>query len=171
MFVFSVITHLRDKEDFLDWLDDRVKHMLIFESNHGEPNKKHIELVKKHIWAQEVRYLGPSDIPEKPHYMWVVKKHPLEVKYPGISKLPIEFFPLDRITIEGEDVVMNQDESYPLDSDKFRALVADIKERGIRDPILIRKCRGGVYKIKQGVHRYYAAKQLRYKDIPCRIFT
>lgn len=169
VFLLSVITHVRDKEEFLDWLDDRIKYRLIFESNHGEPNKKHIELVRKHIYFENCQYLGPSDIPEKPHYMWLLTKHPLEKKYPSISLLPIEFVPIDKIVDIPEDYVTDQKNQYDLKSDKFKALMADIKERGIRDPLVVRQKRDHLFYSVQGAHRYWAAKLLGYKDVPCRV--
>ena len=143
-------------------------YQLIFESNHGESNKKHIELVMKHINFKKCQYLGPSDIPEKPHHLWVLTKDPLESKYPGIEDLPIEWISLDKIEIT-EETLMDQKNPYPSDSDRFRDLMHDIKERGIREPLVVRQKRGGLFYSFQGAHRYLAAKQLGYKEVPCRV--
>jgi len=169
VFLFSVITHLRDKEEFLDWLDGIVKYILIFESNHGEKNKQHIELVKKYLWLEEIEYLGPSDIPEKPHYMWVCKKATHEMRYPVFSETPIEFIPLNRIIRMDDDIVLNQDTTYGVDSDKFKRLKQSIKERGMRDPIIVKRRKPGLYGIFQGGHRFLAAKELGYKEVPCKV--
>jgi SAM-dependent methyltransferase len=165
--LLSVITHLRDKENFLDWLDDRIKHILVFESNHGERNKQHIELVKKHIWFQGVRYLGPSDIESKPHYLWFCKKHPLEVKYPRVSGLPIEFIPLGAFRDLTVGEAKNQKSELDYDGEYYLSLKEDIKKRGIREPLVVQKKKH--YQIIQGSHRYFIAKELGYKDVPCRI--
>lgn len=166
--LLSVITHLKDKEEFLNWLDSRVKHILIFESNHGEPNKEHIQLVKKHIHFAHVNYLGVSDIPEKPHHLWECKKAYHEVAYRFLESAPIEWVPLDKIETWTEKRIMNQKAAYRIDSDKFILLQQDIKERGIRDPLILIDD-NGKYLGWQGAHRYFAAKALGYKDVPCKI--
>ncbi|HEC64673.1 MAG TPA: methyltransferase domain-containing protein [bacterium] len=163
--VLSVLTHLKDKEVFLDWLDGIVKFALYFETNHGEPNKKHIELVKKHIYFDSCHYLGPTDIPEKPHYMWLCLKSSHEMRYPDISTAPVVFVPLNKITGIDEETILRQTTTYSVDSEKFLKLKEDIKKRGIREPIILEES----FKMFQGGHRYLAAKQLGYKDVPCRI--
>src|SRR3990167_129234 len=169
--LFSVLTHLKNKEEFLEWLDDKVMYRLIFESNHGEPNKKHIDLVTKYMYFENVEYLGASDIPSKPHYMWVCTKANHEIRYPLISKCPIEFVPVDKITGWTEETILNQKTKYDLQSEKFQRLKADIKQRGIREPLIVEQRRGGVIVGFQGAHRYMAAKQLGYKDVPCRVLS
>lgn len=168
--LLSVITHLKDKENFLDWLDDKIRYMLIFESNHGEANKVHIELVKKHIYFESIEYLGPSDIPEKPHHLWVCRKPSHEKRYGVIASAPFEFVPIDKIKNWSEDTLMNQKTSYGLKDLKFLLLRDDIKKRGIRDPLVVEEIKSGEYKGFQGIHRYLAAKQLNYKDVPCKVF-
>lgn len=167
--LFSVITHLRDKEEFLDWLDSRVRYMLVFESNHGEANKKHIDLVQKHMYFDSVEYLGMTDVPEKPHHMWVCRKPTHDIRYGFLNSIQPEFVPVDKILGWDENTIMNQKAAYPLDSDKFKKLKADIKKRGIRDPIIIEQREHGTFYGFQGSHRYFAAKQLGYKDVPCKV--
>ena len=168
VFLLSVITHVRDKEEFLNWLDDKVKYMLVFESNHGERNKQHIDLVNKHMYFEDVEFLGRSDIPEKPHYIWVCKKASHEMRYPIISRTETQFIPISRIGGMDEEIIMKQDTTYSVDSDKFKALKEDIRQRGIRDPLIVKAYKNS-YGIFQGGHRYLAAKQLGYKDVPCKV--
>jgi len=167
--VFSLLTHLRDKEAFLDWLDGKIKYILYFESNHGEIHKNQIDLVKKHIYFGSCQYLGPSDIPEKPHYMWLCKKPHHEMRYPQITNAPFRFIPLDRIKGIDEKTIMKQKFSYPVDSEKFLKLKEDISIRGIRDPIVVTTREDGDFDMFQGGHRYLAAKYLKYKEVPCKI--
>lgn len=169
VFLLSVITHLKDKEAFLDWLDEHVTYTLVFESNHGEKNKAHIELVKKHIWFEEEEYLGPSDIPEKPHYLWILRKQKHDIRYPYIQELPVEFIPIDKIIGWNEESILKQKTKYDVNSDKFKQLMADIKERGVRRPITVHDEKDGFFKGFQGGHRYLAAKYLGYKEVPCRV--
>lgn len=167
--LLSVITHLRDKEEFLDWLDDKIQYMLIFESNHGEANKEHIDLVTKHIYFDSVELLGRSEVEGKPHYMWVCRKPAHEIRYPIIASAPIEFIPLDKIIGWSEEKIMHQKTSYKTYSKKFKILKADIKSRGIRDPLIVEKRENNYFRGFQGVHRYLAAKELGYKELPCRV--
>ena len=166
--LFSCLTKLKDKEKFLDWLDGRVKYQVIFESNHGEENKKHIELLKKHMYFQKIEYLGQSDIPSKPHHMWLCTKPTHEARYPMLDHAPIEFLSLDEIKGWTENKIFEQKTSYSLDSPLQRELVDDIKKRGIRDPLIIQHYRGE-YLGFNGIHRYFAAKELGYKSVPCRV--
>ena len=169
VFLLSVLTHVRDKEEFLDWLDGIVTYALVFESNHGERNKVHIDLIQKHIWFESVTYHGTTDIPEKPHHLWVCRKHNHNIRYPVIADLPVEFIPLDRITGWDEQTILNQETKYDTKSEQFRNLVADIKHRGIRTPLVLEDEREGRYKGFQGGHRFLAAKQLGYTNVPCRV--
>ena len=166
--LFSCLTKLKDKEKFLDWLDGRAKFMVIFESNHGEENKKHIDLLKKHMYFQSVEYLGRSDIPEKPHHMWVCKKPSHEVRFRILESAKIQFLSIDEITGWTEDKILEQKTSYDLDSPIFKELKEDIKERGIRDPLIIQYYEGK-YLGFNGIHRYFAAKELGYKYVPCKV--
>lgn len=169
VFLLSVITHLQDKEDFLDWLESKIGYQLVFESNHGESNKKHIDLVTKHIHFNKCRYIGRSDIPEKPHHLWVLTRDPLDAKYPDIEKLPIEWVQLDNIVDISEEYLVDQKNQYDLKSDKFAALKEDIRKRGMREPMVCRQKKDGKYYSLQGAHRYFVAKQLGYKDVPCKV--
>jgi len=170
VFLFSVITHLKDKEDFLDWLDGIVKIGLFFESNHGEKNKRHIELVKKHIYCQRVEEIGMTDIPEKPHYMWYCERPSHEARYPSIASHETEFIPIDDIhndkwTFEN----ISQQEKYTKNTrEHVDMLKEDISRRGVREPLLVKKSRIG-YKGMNGAHRYLAAKELGYKELPCKV--
>ena len=65
--------------------------------------------------------------------------------------------------------VLNQDTTYSVGSEKFLKLKEDIKIRGVRDPIIIRRKKHNRLIIFQGGHRFLAAKQLGYKDVPCKI--
>lgn len=165
VFLLSALTKLKDKEEFLDWLDGIVKFILIFESNHGEPNKQHIDLVQKHIYFKVVQYLGPSEIPSKPHYMWVCKKSSHEVRYPELSNLPVTFIPLDKIK---EVDILDQKYKFTEQDEEYKRLRNDIKKRGFRTAIGVRE-EGNHYTIWQGGHRYLIAKELGYKEIPCKI--
>ena len=166
VFLLSVLTHVKDKEEFLNWLDGIVKFILVFESNHGESNKQHIELVKKHMYFKNVEYLGPSDIPSKPHYIWVCKKSSHEVRYPEISNIPIDFIPVDMIN----DVdILEQDYIFTPDDEEYIRLRDDIKKRGFRQPLCVQGMTNNKYDIWQGGHRHLIAKELGYKEVPCRI--
>lgn len=167
--LLSVLTHVKDKEEFLDWLDEHVTYAVVFESNHGEKNKQHIELLKKHMWFESVTYHGPQDVPEKPHYLWVARKHNHEIRYPILADLPIEFVPVDKIVGWDEHTILKQDTTYDIHSDKFKELMADMKKRGIRKPLTLEDEKDGFFKGFQGGHRYVAAKMLGYKSLPCRI--
>lgn len=167
--LLSVLTHVRDKEEFLDWLDGHVRSTLVFESNHGEKNKAHIELIQKHMHFENIEYLGPSDVPEKPHYLWICRKWSHEMRYPFLPSLPVEFIPIDKIIGWDEKTILNQKGGYGVESDRFKFLLEDIRKRGIRDPIILQDEKDGYYKGFQGAHRYLAAKQLGYKDVPCKV--
>lgn len=167
--LLSVLTHVKDKEEFLNWLDGICTYALVFESNHGEKNKEHIELVKKHMWFESVTYFGPQDVPEKPHYLWVCRKHNHDIRYPVIADLPVEFIPIDKIIGWDENTILKQQTKYDVNSEEFRRLKEDIKNRGLRKPITLEDVKDGYYKGFQGGHRYIAAKQLGYKNIPCRV--
>ena len=161
----SVLTHVRDKDEFLDWLDSKVRSTLVFESNHGEKNKAHIDLVTKHMHFESVEYLGPSDIPSKPHHLWICRKWNHEQRYPVIQELPVEFVAVDAITGWSEESVLQQKGGYGIDTPRFRELVADIKRRGVREPLILEESLKGF----QGAHRYLAAKALGYKSVPCKV--
>ena len=166
--LFSCLTKLKDKEKFLDWLDGRVKFMVIFESNHGEANKAHIELLKKHVYFESVDYLGLSDIPSKPHHMWVCRKPSTEIRYRVFEDAPLKFLPIDEISNWREERILSQKAKYDLNSEKFKALKEDIRKRGIREPLKIQHYKGK-YIGFNGIHRYFAAIQLGYKYLPCKV--
>jgi len=166
----SVLTHVRDKEEFLEWLDGICTYALVFESNHGERNKAHIELVKKYFWTESIVEFGATDVPEKPHYLWVLRKHNHDIRYPVIADLPVEFIPMDKILGWDEKSILNQQTKYDITTPQFKSLVADIKNRGIRTPLVLEdEQEGGYFKGFQGGHRYLAAKALGYKSVPCRV--
>lgn len=167
--LLSVLTHVRDKEEFLNWLDGIATYAIVFESNHGERNKEHIELFKKHMWFESITYHGATDVPEKPHYLWVCRKHNHDIRYPIISDLPVEFIPLDFIVGWDEKTILQQDTTYDIKSEEFQRLLTDIKERGIRTPLVLEDEKDGVYRGFQGGHRYVAAKMLGYTSVPCKV--
>lgn len=170
VFLLSVLTHLKNPESFLDWLDDHIMYTLIFESNHGEKNKKHIELIRKHIYFVEEEYLGASDIPEKPHYLWVLRKQKHDIRYPYLADLPVEFIPIDKIVGWDEESILRQKTKYDVHSEKFKALMEDIRQRGVRRSLVVdAPTPEGFFKGFQGGHRYLAAKYLGYKEVPCRV--
>ncbi len=92
----------------------------------------------------------------------------VELKYPHISNALVEFVPIDKIVSWSEKSAMNQRTTYPLDSKQFLDLKANIKRRGIRDPLILRRKTNRLTGF-HGVHRYLAAKQLGYKYVPCKI--
>jgi len=167
--LLSVLTHVRDKEEFLNWLDGICTYALVFESNHGEKNKSHIELVKKHLWFESVTEWGPTDVPEKPHYLWVCRKQNHSLRYPVIADLPVEFIPMNKIIGWDEKSILQQETKYDIHSPEFQKLKADIHHRGIRIPLTLEDEKDGLFKGFQGGHRYLAAKQLGYKNVPCRV--
>lgn len=168
VFLFSVLTHVRDKEEFLDWLDSRIRYALIFESNHGEKNKAHIELIKKHMYFESIEYLGPSDIPEKPHHLWICRKWNHEQRYTFLQGIPVEFVPIVDIQGWDEQSVYNQRGGYGMDDERAKALLEDIRRRGIREPLILQE-KEGVLRGFQGAHRYLAAKKLGCKEVPCKV--
>ena len=109
-----------------------------------------------------------SEVPEHAHHMWICRKAKYEIKYPQLDDIPVEFIPVDKVFGITEETVMNQRVTYPLDGERFKKLKADIKKRGIRDPIILREDKGKLVGF-QGAHRYLAAVQLGYKYIPCKI--
>jgi SAM-dependent methyltransferase len=166
--LLSVLTHVNDKEEFLDWLDSIIKWRFIFESNHGEKNKQHIELVNKHIYFEKITYLGTTDIPEKPHHLWLCEKPSHEVRYNWLGNLPVEFVPLEWIKGWSEDKLFEQKYSYALASEKQIALMMDIKKRGFREPLILQEYKGELLGFN-GIHRYFIAKTLGYKNVPVKI--
>lgn len=167
--LFSALAKVKNKDAFLDFLSDRTMYMLLFESNHGEVHKQDIELVKKHFFFSELEYLGPSEIPEKPHYMWKGVRSAEYVRYREIQNIPIEFVPLNKITGWDENSMMNQKGAYSVSSEDFKFLVEDIKNRGIKEPLIVQEHADKSITGFQGSHRYMAAKVLQYKEVPCRV--
>ena len=167
--LFSMLTHLKDPEGFLDWLDGRIGYILLFESNHGEVHRNQIELVKKHIYLPNVKYLGMSELPEHPHHLWICRKSKYKIRYPQLKNIKTEFVSVDNIFGFSEESSMNQKAAYSLDSKRFLELKADIKKRGIRDPIILREKKHRRLTGFQGVHRFLIAVQLGYKYVPCKI--
>ena len=176
VFLFSVLTHLKDPEKFLDWLDSRVRRMLFFESNTGTKHKDQIELVKKHIWMSDVKYLGVSELPQNGvHHLWKCYRSYEEDRYSSWEKLPVIFVPINTIC--------TWDNDFQLFPEKVEMLKEDMKIRGIRRPLYVYKLstrnsahnklrvKGFEYKGVQGHHRYLAAKALGYKNIPVRILN
>lgn len=166
--LLSALAKVKDKERFLSWLDTVVQGRLVFESNHGEAHKRDIDLVKKHVYFKYVEYLGPSEIPEKPHYLWDCQKIDHTKRYGVIASAPFEFVPIDKITGWDERAVLHQKTKYTVESDEFARLKQDIKDRGLRDPLVL-NYRNGVYEGFQGGHRYLACKELGYKYVPCKV--
>jgi len=167
--LLSAFAKIKDKEKFLNWLDGIVTERLVFESNHGEVHKQDIELIKKHIYFKEIEYLGPSEIPEKPHYLWNCLKVDHTKRFGIIASAPFEFVPIDKITGWDEHSIMKQKTRYRLDSEEFLNLKRDIKEKGLKEHLVVNKRPNGDYEGFQGSHRYFACKQLGYKYVPCKV--
>ena len=167
--LLSSLAKVKDKDRFLDWLDGIVKGRLIFESNHGEVHKKDIDLVRKHIYFKYVNYLGPSEVPEKPHYLCDCQRIDHTKRYGVIASSPMCFVPIDKITGWSEENLLQQKTRYSLESDEFKKLKQDIKERGLRDYLVVNGKPDGTYEGFQGSHRYLACKQLGYKYVPCKV--
>ena len=169
VFLLSVLTHIKNREGFLDWLDGIVRYAVIFESNHGEKNKAHIDLLQKHIWFESIEFLGRSDIESKPHYLWICRKWNHEQRYTQLQTIEIEFIPIDKIVGWDKKFRPKQKGDYSIGSLKFKELLEDIKVRGMRDPIILEDEKDGAFQGFQGSHRYLAAKILGYKDVPCKV--
>jgi len=171
--LLSSLAKIKDKDKFLDWLDDKVKERLVFESNHGEVHKQDIDLVRKHIYFKYVDYLGPSEIPEKPHYLWNCEKVVHERRYGEIAQAPLEFVSVDNIFSPDEKQILHQKTKYSIESEEFKKLKEDIRIRGIRESLILIQERPtekpNEYILFQGGHRFIAIKQLGYKNIPCRV--
>ena len=166
--LLSALAKMKDKDRFLKWLDTVVQGRLIFESNHGEVHKQDIDLVRKHIYFKYVDYLGASEIPEKPHYLWDCQKIDHTKRYGIIASAPLEFIPIDKIVGWGERDILHQKTRYDIESEEFARLKEDIKEHGLKEFLVVNE-RNGVYEGFQGGHRYLACKQLGYKYIPCKV--
>lgn len=167
----SALAKIKDKDAFLIWLDDVVQGRLIFESNHGEVHKKDIDLVTKHIYFKYVNYLGPSEIPEKPHYLWDCQKIDHTKRYGVIASAPLEFIPIDKIVGWDERSILHQKTRYKTDSEEFKKLKEDIKAKGLKVPLVVNWRPSGVYEGFQGGHRYLACKELGYKYLPCKVLS
>lgn len=165
---FSALAKIKDKDSLLDFLGTRLRYMLLFESNHGEVHKKDIDLIQKHFYFSQLEFLGSSEIPEKPHYMWKGTRSAEYVRYKMIQNIPIEFVPISRIKGWDENSPIDQKGGYGFDSPIHLKLKEDIRNRGIREPIVLQEINGELYGF-QGSHRYFIAKELGYKDIPCRV--
>src|SRR3990167_9087646 len=112
--MFSSLAKIKDKPAFLDWLDTRLLYLFLFESNHGEVHKQDIELVKEHLWFSELDYLGPSEIPAKPHYLWAGRRSAEYVRYRQIQNTPVTFVPLSAIKEWSHDDVLTQKRKSPI---------------------------------------------------------
>lgn len=167
----SALAKIKNKDGFLDWLDGIVQGRLIFESNHGEVHKKDIDLVTKHIYFKYVNYLGTSEIPEKPHYLWDCQKIDHTKRYGVIASSPLEFVPIEKITGWDEKSILHQKTKYTLDTEEFQKLKEDIKERGLRHYLVVNRRPNGFYEGFQGGHRYMACKQLGYRYLPCKVLN
>ncbi|MBX7147566.1 ParB/RepB/Spo0J family partition protein [bacterium] len=65
------------------------------------------------------------------------------------------------------DIVANENQPRKLfDRGAIDELASSIEEKGILQPILVRKLGGGKYEIIAGERRYRAAKQLKFETIP-----
>lgn len=56
-----------------------------------------------------------------------------------------------------------------VDDDAQRELDADVAQRGVITPLIVRKADGGRYEILAGFRRYSAAKKAKLKDVPVRV--
>jgi len=174
--VFSLLTHLKDKVSFVKWLDGIVKYELLFESNCGEKHKNQIELVKDNFYFEKgVDYLGISEVPEMGvHHLWRGLKSNHEIRYPHISDMPVVFIPIDKIEHEiwTKGSISEQKGYYKTEKD-IDKLKLDIKKKGIKEPLLVRKERNNkdIYRGVQGGHRFLIAKELGYKELPCKILS
>lgn len=65
-------------------------------------------------------------------------------------------------------IVENEYNPNVMDDRKFKKLVLNIKRKGFRKPIEVRKV-GKQYMIIDGAHRFRACKELGYKEIDCII--
>lgn len=160
----SLLAYLKNPVDFIKWVDSHTRQYLLFETNSGEQQKDQIDLIIKYTSFTYFDPLGMSGGKDQIHYLWLCSRSGVERRYLGWHDLPITFVPIDEITgWEQPEVPLD----YPLDSNKYRALKENIRINGIVNPLILRR-KKGVIKAFAGAHRYYAAKELGYKYIPCK---
>lgn len=68
--------------------------------------------------------------------------------------------------IELDRIEVNEANPNEMDEKEFENLKKEIKKRGFLVPIVVRKLEENKYKLIDGEHRYKAAKELGYKEIP-----
>jgi ParB family chromosome partitioning protein len=72
---------------------------------------------------------------------------------------------LDLRQIPVSDLVPDPENANEMDDDLYEALIADIRDQGFTQPILVRR-EGDHYKIIDGEHRWRAVAEVGYANIP-----
>ncbi len=169
VFVFSLLTHLKDPIGMLRWIDFHTNDCLFFETNHGAKNENQIDLVTKHTTFVKKYYLGQSgDEQSGIHHMWVLTKHiqRRRRKHRYWNELPVTFIPLNKI----EGWKPSNMTRYGNGHEYHENLVESIKKHGLREPLIVEKFgEEDFYRAHEGGHRYLALKELGYTDAPCKI--
>ena len=179
IFYCAMHKHMRNKESMINWIDEHCNNTLYFESNSGECHDCQIQCIEKWGSFSIIKKMGESGTEtEGQHIMWKCGRGGKENNYPDWRKVPVTFLPADKI----EDPDLNDpkwDEFKK--SEYYIKLKENIARNGIRHPKIVFKLdpnapghgtslkNGYIWKGLEGGHRTLAAKELGYKELPCRV--
>jgi len=169
VFMFSMLTHLKDPVAMLKWIDLHTREFFFFETNCGAKHEKQIDLVRQNTTFMKWCYLGLGESPKRGiHHMWLAAKHiqSRRKKHKYWNDLPTTFIPLKKIVGWDNETLVN----YKKNDSKFKNLKVNIKKIGLREPLIVHQSKGeDFYRPYEGGHRYLALKELGYTDVPCKI--
>jgi SAM-dependent methyltransferase len=161
----AMLSHMKNSESMLQWIDHHTRNILYFESNLGENNKAQIENVKKCTSFNEIIFLGRSDTGnEGIRYMWLCKRSGKESYFKSWREARRTILPMDEIK-GPEEIACDKEIANP----KYQDLKSNILRNGLVSPFTVSQVGNHSYIGREGGHRWCACKELGYTDIPCRI--
>lgn len=169
----SMYGYLRgDPAEYLNWLDLKIRRVMYFETNANGKHKQQIEALRKHTTFAAYLYVGPGNQEGRAfHQFWRCLRSKHDLKVIEAEQIPVTFIPIkDAIPLRLAFT------PYGVDDPKFHELKVDIKEHGLKMPLMGYKIPPNSkfygrfrYRVAEGAHRFVALQQLGYKDFPCRI--
>lgn len=175
VFFCAMLNHMRDKQRVLEFIDNRTRVALYYETNFENKVEPHLDYLEKYTTFHSYSVKGVSEnVPEgKERSYSLIKCVRGGMETRGTHEcMPVTFLPVGHLKIavsSVNDFKRSSEEKYQAERVKVDLLKENIDQNGVREPLLVVLKPGSVWRVVEGGHRLLAARELGLADIPCRI--